>query len=216
MIRANPFCTRFVRPGAIEYRFGDDHQDQLQSIYASIKSSARSLIIGPHGSGKSTLIHSLRPLLEQHYRTVIGFQLCDHRPARWPNRRRIAADRWREIRERLDQLDRRDLLIIDGIEQLRAMDRFRLWGRNGQSRPAILATSHRKLVAYSVVFETKLDQHRITVLTEQLIKSCTPPVAGLVRNKLANQDWERPFNLRDFWFDCYDEVQTYQRHTPTR
>lgn len=220
MIRANPFCTRFVRPGAIDYRFADHRSQPLQQIGDCVQSSHRSLIIGPHGSGKSTLIHSLLPTLRQRYRHVVQFQLCDGATTVQINggRRRDGSSKitsWREINRQLVRCDHRDLLVIDGIEQLGALQRLRLAWRAGRTAPWILATSHRPLLAYPVVFETTLDRRRIMELTEQLLKTTEPPVAGLVRNKLANQDWECLTNLRDFWFECYDDVQTFQRQTLT-
>jgi hypothetical protein len=106
-------------------------------------------------------------------------------------------------------------LIIDGIEQFWIIDRIRLALRGNKSGPSILATSHRKLLGFPLLFETNLDQTRINELTEQLIKNSSPPLEGLVRDKLANHDWERNTNLRDFWFECYDDVQTFQRQSLT-
>ena len=56
----------------------------------------------------------------------------------------------------------------------------------------------------SYVFD--IDRSRAIALTEKLIENVSEETAGLVRDKLANHDWTRETNLRDFWFDCYDLV----------
>ena len=64
----NPFATRFVRPGAIPYRFanglvGRDRASLRQHDW-------RGEIVGPHGSGKSTLVQTLIPPLKEAGRDV--------------------------------------------------------------------------------------------------------------------------------------------------
>ncbi len=215
MTPSNPFCTRFVQPGAIRYRFPDDQNEDLalNSICNRLQYGRSALIIGPHGSGKSTLLRSLMPMLNQRYPSVASVQLCQLPATSAIDRIRQGRQNWREIHQRWLSLSGRDLLIIDGIEQLRSRDRFRLLQGCRIRGPSILATSHRKLFATRVVFETKIDRCRSAALTEQLIENLPIALAALVRAKLANHDWDRGTNLRDFWFDCYDVVQTEQRQT---
>jgi hypothetical protein len=70
----NPFATRSVRPGVLEYRFansetGNDLVDSLR------RHGWCGEIVGPHGSGKSTLIETLIPLLRDAGRDVRQFTL---------------------------------------------------------------------------------------------------------------------------------------------
>ncbi len=130
MIPSNPFCTRFVRPGAVAYRFAADQSGQLDSIVKRIKGVRHGLIIGPHGSGKSTLIHSLLPILRREYPNVVCCQLCDSKSPHPIDRLRQAQGQRRQLQHCLRQLNHQDLLIIDGIEQLTVVNRIRsepLW-----------------------------------------------------------------------------------------
>lgn len=211
MIPSNPFCTRFVRPGAVAYRFAADQSGQLDSIVKRIKGVRHGLIIGPHGSGKSTLIHSLLPILRREYPNVVCCQLCDSKSPHPIDRLRQAQGQRRQLQHCLRQLNHQDLLIIDGIEQLTVVNRIRLSRFGNRSGPSVLATCHRPSFGFQPLFETSVHRHTAWELTEQLIQNSPPPLVGLVRNKLANQDWERTTNLREFWFECYDDVQTYQQ-----
>ena len=58
----NPFSTRHVRPGAIEYLFPPGHGIE-QLVRRLAQSDWTGQIVGPHGSGKSTLLASLRAAL---------------------------------------------------------------------------------------------------------------------------------------------------------
>lgn len=228
MIPSNPFCTRFVRPGAIAYRFPTDQngasenppqlgdQAELQLICDRLKIDRVGLIVGPHGSGKSTLLQSLMPVLEPGYRKVLLWQLCDPRPAGPISRLRYSRRSWRMINQQFSRMNEHDLLIIDGIDQLSALNRFHLLHRSRKRGPSILATAHRPTAdrpwyATRVLFETKLDRHRICELTEQLLRDSPIELTGIVKRKLASRDCSRMTNLRDFWFECYDDVQDHLR-----
>ena len=210
MIGSNPFCTRFVRPGAIPYHFASD-DNGLDSLCQSLQVARRGLIVGPHGSGKSTLLQSMLPLLRQRFVRVEHLQLLANPYASPWNGLRQKQQNWSVIRDSLTGLSSHDLLIIDGIEQTFTQHRIRLLRPSKHQSPLILGTSHRRLLGLPVLFETSIDRHQIIRLTKQLIRNCPDPVAGLVHQKLANHDWERTTNLREFWFDCYDDIQHSQQ-----
>jgi hypothetical protein len=64
-----------------------------------------------------------------------------------------------------------------------------------------------------VVHRTATCRELAEELTQHLMRSLDPTLVGLVQQMLANQDWDRCGNLREFWFRCYDEVQTRQRQS---
>ncbi len=210
MIGSNPFCTRFVRPGAIAYHFASD-AGSLDSLCQSLQIARRGLIVGPHGSGKSTLLQSMLPLLRQRFARVEQVQLLADPKASLRNGLHQKQQNWNVIRDQLTSLCGHDLLIIDGLEQTFTQHRIGMLKRSKHRSPLILGTSHRPLLGLPVLFETSIDRQQIIRLTNQLIGNCPDPVAGLVHQKLAHHDWERPTNLRDFWFDCYDDIQHYQQ-----
>src|SRR5262245_42037084 len=70
----NPFATRSVRPGVIPYRFLDG-RTVSDLIFGIHQQGWHGQIVGPHGSGKSTLIQSLVPALRDAGRTARLFTL---------------------------------------------------------------------------------------------------------------------------------------------
>src|SRR6476469_9808642 len=102
-MRSNPFATRFIRPGAIPFLFLDD--DSAEAIVERLKANKWwGQIIGAHGSGKSTLVAMLIPLLEATGRQVVSLKI---RPG---ERGRPAIDK--------SSLSPTTQLIVDGYEQL--------------------------------------------------------------------------------------------------
>src|SRR5262245_50784564 len=72
----NPFATRWVRPGAIPYYFADC--TNAAPLVEKLKENHwRGAIVGAHGSGKSTLISIVVPLIEAAGRRVRAISLHD-------------------------------------------------------------------------------------------------------------------------------------------
>jgi hypothetical protein len=209
LLQSNPFCTRFVRPGAIKYRFSSDDPSP-ESICESLQSRRLGLITGDHGSGKTTLLHTLMPTLERRFRSVFFAQICDPQSPR-PVERLLHGRRcWRSVIGLWKNLNPQDLLIVDGLEQLWSIDRIGLLIRRNSTAPTLLATSHQRVFGIPVLFQTDFDRPLVGELTESLIQNSSESIAAVVRNKLANHDWDQNRNVRDFWFDCYDTVQAVE------
>jgi len=72
---ANPFATRFVRPGSVPFLFA--HQETVEQLVDRLgKARWYGQIVGPHGSGKSTLLASMLPGLRAE-RPVALYALSD-------------------------------------------------------------------------------------------------------------------------------------------
>jgi hypothetical protein len=129
----NPFATRFVRPGALDFQWAEGESvERLVGRLTSLQGMAQ--IVGPHGSGKSTLLHTLAPHLQA---------------AGW-------ATRWYMLNGQTHRLPTvtfrlaagpaaRLLVIVDGFEQLRWWRRRRLIGRCRYHGAGLLVTTHRDL-----------------------------------------------------------------------
>jgi len=213
-MNTNPFSTRWVCPGALEYRYPDqiDGDRVADSICDCLRQHRRGCIIGPHGSGKTTLLHSLRPALKSRFDQVETVQICEAGSLRLAGRIKHSRSCWRVIHQlvaRLRQKSTHCLLIVDGLEQLLPLHRWRLAWTARTSGPTLLATAHAALTAWPVVFETSCDRQRVVALTETLLEHATPQVASMVRTRLARHDWTGGTNVRDLWFDCYDDVQSH-------
>ena len=103
--RANPFATCWTRPGAIAFQFpADESAEQLVARLAA--ANWRGEIVGPHGSGKSTLVATLQPQLAAAGCSIAAITLRKGQrriPAAFVRRSLAAA---------------RPLIVIDGYEQL--------------------------------------------------------------------------------------------------
>src|SRR5262245_23842279 len=97
----NPFATCWTRPGALEFQFVDGESlDGLMTRFAA--ASWRGEIVGPHGSGKSTLVETLKPHLAAFGFNVRAITLRD-------GERRLPSN---FLRESLATV--RPLVIVDG------------------------------------------------------------------------------------------------------
>jgi len=152
---SNPFATKFIRPGAIPYLFprgitADSLATQLQS------QQWRGSIIGPHGSGKSSLLTALTPHWEALGRVVVRQQL--HGGQR-------ALD-WKSLHVR--QWTNRTLVIIDGYEQLSSWQRFLLAVRCYLRGAGLLVTAHGP-VGLPAIFTTKPSLELALGIVQQLL-----------------------------------------------
>ncbi len=123
----NPFSTRHTRPGAIPYRFPDSVTvGQLVERLRSHKWWGQ--ILGPHGTGKTTLLHSLLPALRDADRQVELFTV--HAGQRKLELDAARTSKWNAATQ----------VIVDGYEQLNWLARLRLKRR--VPRPRRRPTGH--------------------------------------------------------------------------
>jgi hypothetical protein len=181
----NPFATRCTRPGAMAYTFpaGINAAALVDRLAAQ---GWRGAIVGPHGSGKSTLVVALAAELERRGRRVAAFVLSE-------GQRRLP-DAWRTLPA--GPL----VVIVDGYEQLSSWSRWRLrlaargrgWG--------LLVTSHRPL-GLPTLFETRVELETLRELVRQLAPSAD--------QRIGDDDIRAAFaahagNAREALFALYD------------
>lgn len=189
----NPFSTRFVRPGAIEYLFAEDENAE-QLIERLSANGWRGAIVGPHGSGKSTLLAMLVSRLNDRGIPVRWTSLHDGQrslPRGWDRPVNPTASL---------------LLVIDGYEQLSRWSRWRLGHRCRRSGWGLLVTAHRK-VAPPTIFETTPTQGLMRAVFDRVL-----PVGVTV---LTPEDADNAFvraggNIREALFDLYDRYERRQ------
>ena len=126
---SNPFSTRNICPAATEFRFpvGMDVDRQLGRLR---RSGWWGQIVGPHGSGKSTLVHALLARMEGDGRRVdlFAFHPCDKGLSLF----RRHARGW----------DGRTQVVIDGHEQLGWLERLWLKRQCRKRGTGLLVTAH--------------------------------------------------------------------------
>jgi energy-coupling factor transporter ATP-binding protein EcfA2 len=194
--RINPFCTSAIRPGALPYRFFggaatatsliDRFKTQLQGCGA---------IVGPHGTGKSTLLATLRDGLEELFGPAVWVQAQAAQKAPWfvPARSK--------------------LLVIDGFEQLSFIKqlRWRLAARSKQI--ALLVTMHQPSRWIPTLFETATDLFAGQQLLQEMLAD-HPEKLPAFRDELAKVWPQYAPNIREAFFALYDFYeQNYREPT---
>ncbi|HTU26970.1 MAG TPA: hypothetical protein VMF30_16305 [Pirellulales bacterium] len=182
----NPFATRRVRPGAIDFIFPPG----LSAAHVVDRLAGhawRGQIVGAHGSGKSTLLAALAPAIAARGRRMYTIALHD-------GQRRLP-----EQTELLGDLDEQSLLVIDGYEQLGHWARWWIGRACRRQRFGLLVTTHRP-VGLPSVFETQTT----VALAQCVVAGLTGGVATIDRAEITALFAARKGNLRELLFDCYN------------
>jgi hypothetical protein len=199
MAEANPFSSRFVRPGAAAYLFSD------ATTATSLVDRLRRLdwwaqIVGPHGSGKSTLLASLEPLLQRAPRRVVSFTLHDGQ-RQLPRQDPLPAA-W----------DAHTQVVVDGYEQLGWLSRYRLKIACRKRRAGLLVTAHRD-VGLPLLLQTKVTLDTAWQLVGDLLsRAAESAAARITRGDVADSLSRHGSNMREILFDLYDLYERRRDH----
>ena len=169
-------------------------------------------IIGPHGSGKSALLASLMPAIEQAGRQTRLIELHD-------GQRRLPKG-WKMVLPRPSGLPdnavettvhqncgRPTVFLVDGYEQLSRWNRLRLKWFCRHSGNGLVATAHHS-VGLPDLFQPTIDLDLAWRIVQQLQQGRQ---RQLTREDLAERFHAHEGNLRETLFDLYDLYQRYDR-----
>ncbi len=211
----NPFSSCFVRSECNHYRFAaDDSNDQalreqcFSAIAQAFERSQRIAIIGPHGTGKSTLLHDLHPELASRFRSIDWLRLTNE-----------PAFTRRLFREFLQSLLRTNAsssrcLVIDGYEQLNWFERMRLKRLASVSRHGVIITSHRDQRGFVTAHRTAWNHEISRRLTAEKLNGLPSNMQSkLLASYLDKVNDQRTgsLNLRELWFMMYDEAERLRK-----
>ena len=191
---SNPFATRFIRPGAMPFHFhgGGSAHDLVAQLESN---NWWGQILGPHGSGKSTLIATLEPALTQHGRDVIHLRL--HESEHALPKDFFASNYWTKSTQ----------LVVDGYEQLGWLSKRKVKRHCRQQGCGLLVSSHAD-VGLPTIFETKPSADLAQWLTRELLEQhgnadlCEHgPFAA---SKIAELAKKHGGNVREVLFELYD------------
>lgn len=195
MMLSNPFATRAVRPGAIDYVFAHG-QNLLQLIERFEANGRRGQIVGPHGSGKSTLLATFLAAYADDGRKVIEFSLHDGQ-RRLP--KRLAT---------LPDVDADTILVVDGYEQLSLWNRFLLNRFCNKRRCGLIVTAHES-VGLPEIFRTTTSLE----MTERIVEQLLPEGQMTVTRADVQQTFvAHGGNLREVFFELYDLYERRRHH----
>lgn len=182
----NPFSARHVRPGALGFRFPAG-QSATSLVDKLQQAGWRGQIVGPHGTGKSTLLASLLPVIRAVGRSVVHVELHD-------------GQRTLPVAIAPARLTRPAIVVVDGYEQLSLPSRLHLSWHCRCGGLGLLITTHRR-VRLPLLLETRMDAD----LAYQLVRDLLDNKADLVGpEEIARRLDQHDGNLREVLFDLYD------------
>jgi hypothetical protein len=193
----NPFSTRHTRPGAIPFRFADG--ESPDAMVEKLRGNGwLGQILGPHGSGKSTLVAALLPALEAAGKSPLLIELHDGQ-RRLPVRLRSLAQRPETI------------VIVDGYEQLARWNRYRLKAFCRRRALGLLVTSHDS-VGLPDLYRTTTSPELAERLVHTLLDGRSFPLSS---EDLGTRLAAHGGDLRELLFELYDLYEA-RREGPAR
>lgn len=184
--RANPF--RADRIEALRYRLDENGWQTLMTRFAALR--WRGVLIGPHGSGKTTL----REAIERRMRAT-GWRVCS---VVLSDERSIA---WRDVRHLIGDTDERTVLSLDGLDRLSAWSWWRLTYAT-KHLGGVLATSH-----VPGRLPTLHEHHTSPGLLHDLVRDLTnPSMAASLRDRCTDLFQHYRGDVRACLRRLYDET----------
>lgn len=190
--RDNPFSTRFVRPGAIPYRFAAG-ESAAQVVERFISAGRRGQIVGPHGAGKSTLLAMLIEEFATRGEVVKHFELHDGQ---------------RSLPPPLDILPK-SIVCIDGYEQLSYWSRSVLGPFVSRGGCGLLITTHRPVwfpTRLPVLVELRPSVEVAVSLVMSLLErhGAAGSAGGIRPEEVERIFFEVRGDMRELFFRLYD------------
>ncbi len=196
MSSSNPFATRFTRPGALPFLFptGQSAVGLLDLLRCN---HWQGEIIGPHGSGKSSLLAELLPLLEATGRKVELYQL--HLGDRTLPLTKSEAKSWTSETQ----------VVVDGYEQLSWWSKRRLQAWVKAQQAGLLITAHQPM-GLPPLFTTGPTLELARQIVAQLVKENSDGTGVPSYDEIAAAFAAHGANLREMLFSLYDVHQRKQ------
>ena len=196
MPSSNPFASRFTRPGAIPYLYppGQSAETLLETLQ---KNNWQGEIIGPHGSGKSSLLAELLPRMGEAGRKVVPISL--HQGDRTLSVSKSDVKAWNSQTQ----------VVVDGYEQLSWWSERRLQGWVKAQQAGLLITAHQPM-GLPPLFTTQPTLELARQIVAQLLKESTNGTGVPSHEDVAAAFARHPTNLREMLFSLYDVHQRRQ------
>jgi hypothetical protein len=169
-------------------------------------------IVGPHGSGKSSLVATLIPWLQQAGREPVLYTLHNNE-RRLPSQpmQQTAACGSSPVRTRVAGREKRwtrtTQVIVDGYEQLGLVSRWRLHRTVRRARCGLLVTAHADSTMPRLV-QLRPEPEMVWELVEQLL-AAEPWLLG--RDEVNASFARHQGNVREILCDLYNLYERLRR-----
>lgn len=197
---SNPFATCWTRPDVLprHERAGQGADDLLVQLK---KATWQGQVVGPHGSGKTSLLMEVNRRLSERKRTPLWLP--------------IEASKVRPlIRQICRFADDRTVVLMEGFERANRWHQHRLLAACAGRGSGWLITTHERLRSRRtpVVAQVRATVETALLLYEHLTQQRSSPVT---RDHVVRSFREQSGNLREVWFDLYEqhEMRTGKRTT---
>ncbi len=197
----NPFSTRHIQPGGIPYLFPEG--ESIETLAAKGTTPGKCyLIVGEHGSGKSSLLQSLAEYLRRQ-NPEAKLEVLMLQPHAKPVRTLWnSVWNWRS----------KESVLIDGFEQIPFPLRYGILALISILKLRCYGTSHRDYPGCVTIWRTKIDSEIERRVLDKLLESSP---AGTVDKILQSEEWQQSRsrqkqNLRESLFDMYDWWIAYE------
>ena len=184
---SNPFSTRFIRPGALEFLFPPGLS--AQKLVEILREQAwQGQVIGPHGSGKSTLLAALVPALAAAGRKVVERGVGQSSALFYLDP---------------ETLEKTTVVIIDGFEQLSWWSRRKVKRVCRDRGAGLLVTAHRDM-GLPTLWQSQPSLELAQAVVSRLL---SPGDVTITADDVARAFEATRGNLRETLFALYDVYQ---------
>lgn len=203
---SNPFATKFIRAGSMPYLFVNGHS--IEAMFGQLVTSRmRGQIVGPHGTGKSTLLKQMVQQFKEHTHQKSDAPLGESFMAAQLGQgiRRLPWSWFKLIRTRPGTL-----LVIDGYEQLSLWRRISLQTVIRLRRLGLLITTHETQWGLPVLIRTHADVPTTRAIVDRLLadQSTGQPQPDLSDRELRQLLDSCGGNTREVLFQLFDRWQS--------
>lgn len=134
-----------TRPGAIAWDTSGPHAATPAAVLAALDAAGVGALVGPHGTGKSTLLVHLERAVTASGRRASrvkapGRDEHGRRPPRWETAAALA-----EAKAAIDGLEPHDVLLLDSADRVGRIARWRLVRAARRRHVNVLLVAHREL-----------------------------------------------------------------------